>query len=199
MGYMADAFIDHKPSGSFGEAGLLTYLAPDPANPDVFINVRLTNGAGYYTAGGTTVSGGAALSADQGSPGLLSSAWPVKITDGSAVIGVSSTPMWVTGTVSLNQNRFTAISGSVYGLLVGGQAASLANPLPVTTLDPLLQSAYDIGTAAIYSGQAARGVAQSAASWVIKKTALDASGNPVTIQWAGPGVTWSDRIAHIYS
>jgi hypothetical protein len=133
VSYLADTAVRTKPSGSSGELGQLVYIAPDPANPETFINVRLSNGTGYYNAGGTTISGGAALSADQGSPGLLSAAWPVKLSNGSAMIGVEATPLWITGSIGLStMGHFIALSGSVQGLLVGGQPVSQANPVPVT-------------------------------------------------------------------
>lgn len=157
MSYLADAFIDQKPSASYGEAGILAYLAPDPPNAETYINVRLSNGTGYYNAGGTTVSGGSALSADQGSPNLISAAWPVKVTDGTTVMGTTAAPfnvtftsgglsvgdaarpIWITGSVFvLNPSsggpgsNVTVQSGSVVGLLVGGQPVAGANPVPIS-------------------------------------------------------------------
>ncbi len=157
MSYLADVLTEGRPSGSYGATGLLAYLAPDPPNPETYINVRLSNGSGYYNAGGTSISGGAALSSDQGAPNLLSAAWPVKMTDGTSVFGTVATPInvtftsgglslgdvarpfWVTGSVFvLNPSgggaggNVTAVSGSVTGLLVGGQSLSQANPLPVS-------------------------------------------------------------------
>jgi hypothetical protein len=200
MSYLADTAVYAKPSNASGSLGQLVYIAPDPANPEAFLNVRLTNGDGFYTAGGTTVSGGAVLTSDQGAPGLLSSAWPVKLSDGSSVVGVEATPLWVTGSIGLTSMMFTTISGSVQGLLVGGNPVSQNNTLPVQTFDPILQSAYDMTTSStvIYVGQAIRGAAETEVVWNIKKTEFDASGNPLTLKWA-TGVSWLDRTGSIFT
>lgn len=201
MSYIGDTFIDYKPSGSYGEPGILAYLAPDPPNPEAYINVRLSNGDGYYTAGGTTVSGGAVLMSDQGAPGLLSSAWPVKLSNGSAVIGVETAPLWVTGTVwaTLLWNQVVASSGSTVGTLVGGQPMSLENPTPVQQVfRPTHVERYDISSASIYYGFADRGSVSSSPVWTIKRTSLDGSGNPTLIQWSVTS-SWDSRTGLTYT
>ena len=149
-------FTGSVPSESEKPLGVAVRPTPD-SDPTKYLNIRLSNGAAFYTAGGTSVSGGAVLTADQGAPNLLSSAWPVKWTDGTSVFGAISSPgsvqmvsgsdvvgttthpIWITGSVYIinpsgggSGGNVTAVSGSVIGLLQGGQAVSSANPVPVT-------------------------------------------------------------------
>jgi hypothetical protein len=201
LSYLADTAVDAKPSGSYGNLGQLVYIAPDPSNPETFINVRLSNGSGYYTAGGTTVSGGATLTADQGAPGLLSAAWPVKLSNGSAMIGVEATPLWVTGTIGLATlaGSITVLSGSVFGLLVGGQPTTQTNPVPTQVYDlPTYQQRYDMGTGTIYIGYADRGIASSSPVWTIKRIYMNSSGDPFIAQWATTS-SWDSRVGLTYS
>ena len=136
MAHVGDAYY----TGSvYDSASLAIAVRPilDP-NPVASLNVRLTDGANFYTAGITVVSGSGPV--NQGSPNLLSSAWPVKPTDGTNIIGVQASPTWITGTVKIENpsagggaaSNVTAQSGSVTGLLVGGVALSNANPIPIT-------------------------------------------------------------------
>ncbi len=102
------------------------------SDPGQYINIRLTNGTAFYTAGGTSVSGGGVLTADQGSPNLLANAWPFKLTDGSNVLATSANPAWVTGSITVTNPDSRTISGSITGLLVGGVPLASTNPLWVT-------------------------------------------------------------------
>ena len=55
MSYLSDTVVTAKPTGALDPSqtvyGQVAYLAPDPPDPDFYINVRLSNGSGYYTAG----------------------------------------------------------------------------------------------------------------------------------------------------
>lgn len=127
-------------------------IVPDD-EPEKYLTVRLSNGATFYNAGGTSISGGTGITSDQGAPGLVSAAWPIKVTDGSNVYGPVGVPFNVVlssgsiglGTTDVGGSRVlktdlvqsvaltvTAQSGSVAGLLQGGQAVSMANPIPIT-------------------------------------------------------------------
>lgn len=63
-----------------------------------------------------------------------------------------------------------------------------------------VQQRFDIGTAAIYVGEAAKGAAASAAVWTIKKVTLDGSGNPTQVQWSADRLAvWNNRTSETYS
>lgn len=269
-------------TGSVSPENLGLAVRPIPnVDPEQYINVRLVNGSAFYTAGGTSISGGAVLTADQGAPGLLSSAWPVKITDGTTIFGLpespfsvylssgslgnqqnpiwitgsfgptppnqttalsgsltgllvggialaGSNPLPVTGSVSLSRaisietlpaitgsvsltepvtianvvtitGSVTTLSGSVIGLLAGGQSTSVQNPLSVQTIDaPNLQYLYDVGSGSIYVGYAPRAVSPASSLWTIKRTLLDISGNPTEAKWTITG-SWDLRAALSYT
>lgn len=127
---------------------------PDENRPDRYLNIRLSNGTAFYTAGGTSVSGGAVLTADQGAPNLISAAWPIKITDGASVfgpvnfpfnvvlssgglgVGVPANPLYVSGTVSVEnypqQSGYVRVSGTFYGVVrtfTGSTSAALINQI----------------------------------------------------------------------
>lgn len=132
MSYLADTAVYAKPSGSYGYLGQLVHIAPDPPNPETVINVRLSNGTSFYTAGGTTVSGGAVLTGDQGAPNLLSAAWPVKLSDGNALFGTSTNPLFFrlfSGSVGAVPDTPVFVTGSVYiiNTQAGGQNATVTN------------------------------------------------------------------------
>lgn len=62
------------------------------------------------------------------------------------------------------------------------------------------QRVYDFTTTAIYVGAAPQGTATSAASWTIKKVALDASGNPTSTTWSTYGAAvWNNRTTETYT
>lgn len=66
--------------------------------------------------------------------------------------------------------------------------------------DERTKRAYDFTTTAIYVGAAPRGTVTSAASWTIKKVALDAGGNPTTTTWTDYGTAvWDDRLTETYT
>lgn len=71
----------------------------------------------------------------QGTPGPISTPWPVVVVSGSDAVGTATHPTWVTGSVFVTNpagSTVTGASGSVTGLLVGGVALSNANGVPVT-------------------------------------------------------------------
>lgn len=84
MSHVGEAYY----TGSVPEGeslGIGVRLVPDADRPDKYLNIRLSNGTSFYTAGGTSVSGGGVLTADQGTPGLLAGA---SVSDiGEAVLG----------------------------------------------------------------------------------------------------------------
>jgi len=117
--------------------------------PASYVTVRLTNGDSYYTAGGTSVSGGSVLTADQGSPNTIGNAWPVKITDGTNIYGSRTVPIHsliASGGIGVGVSSVSSIgalrvdvvqttgmpSGSLTGLLVGGLNVANSNPVPVS-------------------------------------------------------------------
>jgi hypothetical protein len=135
MSHVGQAYF----TGSVHSASLAIAVRPATnIDPQQYINVRLVNGDAFYTAGGTSVSGGAVLTADQGAPALHSSAWPVKLSDGSSTLAVQANPAWVTGSVyvlnpaAASESDVTTLSGSVVGLLVGGAPHASTNPIWVT-------------------------------------------------------------------
>lgn len=86
------------------------------SDPGQYVNVRLVNGAAFYTAGGTSVSGGSVLMADQGAPALMSDAWPVKLSDGSGQIGTNASPIIVSGSVFILNPSVGGMNASVTNL-----------------------------------------------------------------------------------
>lgn len=136
-------------------SGTLTGSVPVHIMPEYvaeqYVTVRLSNGSDYYSAGGTTVSGGSTVSADQGSPNTLGNGWPVKLTDGAQIYGARTTPFHVliasgglgagistVGSagamrVDVVQTVGSALpSGSVTGLLIGGLNVANSNPVPIS-------------------------------------------------------------------
>lgn len=207
-------------TGSVHSQSLGIAIRPVPqTDATQYLNIRLSNGDAFYTAGGTSVSGGSIMTADQGAPSLLSSAWPVKITDGSSilgtidspqhvilvsgsdVVGTQTHPVYVSGTVLISnpQQTTTALSGSAVAVLIGGVQIAQNNPVPVQQLDvPNLQYRYDIGTGTIYYGYAQRTLQTNESVWTIKKTVLDSSGNPTQALWSITG-SWDSRISLLYT
>lgn len=181
MPYMADAAVDMS-----GTVCLIVHPHTH-GNPDEYMTVRLSNGAVYYTATGNGGGlSGSEFIADQGSPAILSSAWPVKLTDGAVILGLSGAPLFVSGSA---------------GLLVGGSPTSISNPVPAATQEPLVQWQYDLGLtdpSTYYAGYATRGASTGSAEWTIKRSTFDVSGNLQSVQWT-TGSVWTSRTSEVYT
>lgn len=170
MSHVGDAyFTGSVPDGALGIA---VRPAPDD-DPTKYLTIRLSNGASFYTAGGTSVSGGSVLAADQGSPGLHSSAWPVKLSDGAATLGVTGNRLWSTGSFRVDNPDGMAISGSVVGLLVGGVSHSSTNPIWVT------------GSIGVTNAPSSVTVLSGSVSGLLVGGLNVSAGNPVPVSFQG--------------
>lgn len=70
---------------------------------------------------------------------------------------------------------------------------------PVAVAGAVTQRRFDIQALVIYIGTAALGVAESSASWRIKRVSLDGAGLPTAIQWSASNVVWNDRVSVTYT
>ena len=133
----------NRPSGS-ADLVLGVGVHNDPNDPTQFINIRLTDGSTFYTAGGALISGSASLTFTQGAPNVLSQGWPVELTDGSNVLGTAAHPLQVTGSISLasvstvtgsitlaSVGSVTVVSGSITAIQVAGAEVTALNPIPI--------------------------------------------------------------------
>lgn len=202
-GSFGDAFYCNKPTGSH-DIFLGVSLAPDPPEPQYYLNVRLTNGDSYYTATGNSISA-SLTSVDQGVPALLSNAWPMKITDGSTVYGGLSAPvhvMFASGGIAF---ATTQVSGKPV-LKVDMATGSISSLATEDTMAKILRSQsrwkkrFDIQSTVSYVGYAPNGTATSSSGWTIKKTTFDLSGNPIEETWTTENTAvWDNRASESYS
>jgi hypothetical protein len=80
-----------------------------------------------------------------------------------------------------------------------GVVARVAGVVFIEPLIPTLQRRFDIQTAVIYIGYAARGVLDAQSLWTIKRIQL-VNGNPITLQWTDQASTaWDDRAVAVYT
>jgi hypothetical protein len=99
-------------TSSYNEIDLLPYIL-DPATQGLKVlsyNMVWDTGLLDWVKETQPSSGGGTL-ADQGAPGSLANGWPVKITDGTDVLGTVAHPLQVAGTVGVSGT--VTITGSV--------------------------------------------------------------------------------------
>lgn len=81
--------------------------------------------------------------------------------------------------------------------------ASNQSALPVSIISGdaggVKKTLYDISNTIIYIGIAAQGTSSNIGAWLIKKTTLDADGNPVSTLYSNDTAVWDDRISTMYS
>jgi hypothetical protein len=76
--------------------------------------------------------------------------------------------------------------------------------MPLTSapqlFEPGVKKRYDFQTLVIYVGWASSGNSEASTGWTIKRTTLDATGNPTVDQWTGVGIaSWNNRVNETYS
>ncbi len=169
--------------------------------PASYVTVRLTNGDSYYTAGGTSVSGGSVLTADQGSPNTIGNAWPIKITDGTNIYGSRTVPIHsliASGGIGVGVSSVSSIgalrvdvvqstgtpSGSLTGLLVGGLNVANSNPIPIS----------DAGGSLTVDGTVTATQGTAAAIWSPWPVIIVSGSDPVGTQTHPTWVTGSVSI-----
>lgn len=81
-----------------------------------------------------------------------------------------------------------SLDGAVYRLQVDAKIS-----------ENVVKQVFDIQSTVIYVGSAPLGTATSAASWKIKKTTLDVSGNPTSTLWSADNVIWDNRASISYT
>jgi hypothetical protein len=144
----------------------------------------------------------ASTTANQGTANTLANAWPVLLASGSEPIGVSGTPLYVTGSLTLasapqvNQGTSPWVvslastvinSGSITGLLLGGQAVSQANPIPVSG-STIISSGSVIGL--LQGGQAV----SQANPIPVSSSFITASGSMIGLLQGGQAVSVANPI-----
>jgi hypothetical protein len=159
-------------------AGDVKIIIVDSSNPslgatvDAFGNLKTS----------ATFSG--SLSADQGTPNSLASAWPVEITDGTNILGTTANPVKVDPTGTTTQP--VSVSGSVTvaqptgtNLHVVVDSSALVNVQGnVTVVQPTgtnLHTVLDSGTLTSITNPVA---ATQSGSWTV--AVKDSSGNAIT-------------------
>lgn len=130
--HVNDAYV----TGSAGDLALRVALVYNYSGSLVnaqdagkYLPIRLTDGNNFYNAGGSQTASVGTVA--QGAPSTLSSAWPVKISDGNVVLGIQSSPFYISQ-LTASQLLATIASGSLAGLLYGGVPASSVNPFWIT-------------------------------------------------------------------
>ena len=117
-----------------------TVTGVTPSFGDVNLSIASGNSSGVTI----TTGGGGGGTVDQGAPGLLTNGWPVKVTDGTNVLGTSTHPFKidptgtttqpVSGTVTANAGSGTfTVGGTVTANI--GTTNGLALDSSLTTID----------------------------------------------------------------
>lgn len=120
---------DVPTSGS--NALVVRQVMPDPAYPNAYIPVRLTDGTNFYNISGSS-GGSSSISigaVSQGAPAALSAPWPVILVSGSDPIGTATHPLYITGTLSTAPVPVQTVTGSV----------GLSGPVAVSNFPALQQ------------------------------------------------------------
>jgi len=109
------------------QSGGVITIQGDPSGTPVPVSgtVAVSSVGGTVTVAGTVTS-------NQGAPNTLTNAWPVEITDGTNVLGTSSHPVNITGSVTTSKSStgtITSVSGSVTSITL---LASNANRISAT-------------------------------------------------------------------
>lgn len=150
-GSFGDAFYKGagKPSGS-DDLFLGVGIHNDPSDPTEYINIRLTDGSTFYSAGSINLSGGISFSGsnNQGPSGLVSDPWKVILVSGSDVVGTTTHPFWVTGSVFVINPSSGGSGGVITGSVGITSAVAIGNFPSIQTItgSVVLARAVDVAT-----------------------------------------------------
>ncbi len=124
-----------KPSGS-DDLFLGVGVHSDRTDPTDYINIRLTDGNQFYSAGAINLSGGISFSGsnNQGPSGPISDPWKVILVSGSDVVGTDTNPIWVDTSPSTSATITVLTSSLTSQLLLAANPAR--NELLITNDSP---------------------------------------------------------------
>ena len=94
---------------------------------------------------------------------------------------------------------FQTISDPVNEITTHADGEALARAsLERSSLDTVKQL-FDLQSSTFYKGRASRTAATSSPVWTIERVLIDGSGNPLSIDTAGPNAIWDNRTTETYS
>lgn len=115
-------------------------------------------------------------------------------------IGINT---YIAGGTGPSGSVIVSVTGAVVvsGITMSGTTAPEAIP---DSLDNILytrkKQLFDLASASVnYIGYAAMGMAQTSASWMIKRLSFDANGSLESSEWSSATASWSGRASEVYS